>query len=143
MNGGTEQRAGMRTKRAQDGKRGFSLVEALLALLILGLSASGISALYMSGITVVDAQDLRAASDSCMRSKMEELLSTKFSQLSNGSQAVTVCGKTLTLTWTANTYDINGDGTAESSARQLVVTLDGRSLTCLAVDNLGKVGQIP
>lgn len=133
----------MRTKHVRDGRDGFSLVEALLALLILGLSASGISALYMSGIKTVEAQDVRAASDSCMRGKMEELLSTKFDQLASGSQSVTVCGKTMTLAWTANTYDINGDSTAEASAKQLAVTLDGRTLTCLAVDNSGRVGQIP
>jgi prepilin-type N-terminal cleavage/methylation domain-containing protein len=144
MNGGTERRAaGMLMQRTRDGKRGFSLVEALLAMLILGLSASGISALYMSGIQAVDAQDVRAASDSCMRGKMEELLSTKFNQLSNGSQSVTVCGKTMTLTWTASDYDINGDSTAETSAKQLSVTLDGRTLTCLAVKNDDRVLPIP
>lgn len=80
--------------------------------------------------------------DSCLRSKMEELVSTKYGQLASGSQSVSVNGSARTLSWTVQDFDITGGGIPESGIKQVTVQLEGRTVTTLMVDNQSKVGKI-
>ncbi len=83
--------------------------------------------------------------DSSLRSRMEVLVGTEFSSLSNGSEVVTVRGRNYTITWTVANIDLNGDATPESTARQVTVSiteLPDRSITTLVVDHEGRIGKI-
>lgn len=123
-------------------KSGFTLVEALLSLVIVGVAASIMSALYISGTQALDVQARRVLIDSGLRGKMEWLVSLRFSQLVNGSGSVTVNGQACPIAWTAQNVDLDGDGTAEPSAKQVSVTIEGRTLTTIIVNNEGKVGNV-
>ena len=124
---------------------GFTLIEAMLSVALLALVAVGISAPYISGFQALDVQADRMLLDSSLRSRMEVLVSTEFSSLSNGSELVTVRGQNYTITWTVANVDLDGDATPESTAKQVTVAvteLPDRSLTTILVDNEGKVGKI-
>jgi prepilin-type N-terminal cleavage/methylation domain-containing protein len=121
---------------------GFTLVEALLSVVVLAVMATVVSAMYISGLQALDVQADRAMLDSQLRSRMEFLLSEEFGQLADGSATVTVSGQDYTISWTIANVDLDGDATPEPSAKQITVTLGGRSLTTLVVDPEGKVGKI-
>ncbi len=121
---------------------GFTLVEALLAVVVLALMASVLTGLYASGLQSLDARDERVLLDGHMRSRMEMLVSEKFGQLANGSATVNVKGQDHTLTWTVINVDLDGDGTAETAAKQITVSLNARTIKTIVVDNEGKLGKI-
>ena len=111
---------------------GFTLVEVLVSVALLGFMATGISALYLSGFQSLDAQDDRMLLDSRLRSRMEVLVGTDFGTLSNGSEVVGING-------------LNSDSTPEPNAKQVTVSIAGvagRSLTTIVVDHEGKLGKI-
>ena len=124
---------------------GFTLLETLLAVALLGLVAYGISGLYFSGMQSLDEEELRILLDSRLRGRMEILIGNTFDQVLDGSEVVSINGKDYTITWTVALVDLNGDSTPESNAKQVTVTLSGppdRSLTTILVDNQGLVGKI-
>jgi len=125
--------------------RGFTLVEALLSVALLGLMATGIATLYASGLQSLSTQDDRMLLDSALRSRMEVLVGTKFDALSDSSEVVTVNGQNYTIAWTVVNVDLDGDSTPEPNAKQVTVSiteLPDRSLTTILVDNEGRVGKI-
>ena len=125
--------------------KGFTLVEVVLAVTILALMVSGVSALYFSGFQSLDIEDDRMLLDSRLRDRMEQLIGRAYGALSDGSDVVTVTGKNYTIDWTVTPIDLNGDGTPEPNAVQLTVSVagvPGASLTTIVVDNEGKVGKI-
>ena len=123
---------------------GFTLVEVLVSVILLGLMATGISALYLSGFQSLDAQADRMLLDSRLRSRMEVLVGTDFATLSDGSQVVTVNGQNYTLDWTIVSIDLDGDSNPESNAKQVTVSVagSGPSLTTIIVDHEGRLGKI-
>ena len=124
---------------------GFTLVEILVAVVLLGLMATGISAMYLSGFQSLDAQNDRMLLDSRLRSRMEVLVGTDFATLSDGSQVVTVNGQNYTLDWTIVSIDLDGDSNPESNAKQVTVSVagvSGLSLTTIIVDHEGRLGKI-
>ena len=124
---------------------GFTLIEAMLSVALLGLVAVGISAPYISGFQALNVQADRMLLDSSLRSQMEVLVGTDFGSLSAGSEVVTVRGQNYTITWTVGNVDLDGDATPESTARQVTVAvteLPDRSFTTILVDNEGGVGKI-
>ena len=124
---------------------GFTLLETLLAVALLGLVAYGISGLYFSGMQSLDEEELRILLDSRLRGRMEILIGNTFDQVLDGSEVVSINGKDYTITWTVALVDLNGDSTPESNAKQVTVTLSGppdRSLTTILADNQGLVGKI-
>lgn len=132
-------------KRRIKKTNGFTLLETLLAVALLGLVAYGISGLYFSGMQSLDEQELRILLDSRLRGRMEILVGNPFDQVIEGSEVVSVNGKNYTIAWTVALVDLNGDSTPESNAKQVTVTLSGppdRSLTTILVDNQGLVGKI-
>jgi hypothetical protein len=124
---------------------GFTLLEALIAVAILGLVGTAVSALYASGSRSVDESIDRMLLDSRLRSRMEFLISTDFASLSNGSESVTVNGQNYTITWSVAAIDLDGDAIPESDAKQVTVViseLPERYLTVLIVDCGDKVKKI-
>ena len=125
--------------------KGFTLVEALLSVALLGLMVTGIATLYVSGLQSLDGQDDRMLLDSELRSRMEVLVSTDFGSLSDDSEVVTVNGQNYTIAWTVVNVDLDGDATLEPNAVQVTVSiteLPDRTLTTILVDNEGWVGKI-
>ncbi|MCK5507960.1 MAG: prepilin-type N-terminal cleavage/methylation domain-containing protein [Desulfobacterales bacterium] len=125
---------------------GFTLVEALLSVVILGLIAAGISAPYISGLRSLEVQADRMLLDSHLRGQMEKLIGLPFDHddldLGTKSVPVTVRGKNYTITWTVSSVDLNADSNPEPNARKITVSVFGRTLTTIVVDHEGKVGKI-
>ena len=125
--------------------KGFTLVEVVLAVVILALMVSGISAMYFSGFQSLDMEDDSMILDSRLRGKMEQLVSVPFDGLTTGSEAVTVKGESYTIKWIVTLTDLDGDATPEPNAKKVTVNVDGKSdrrLTTILVDNEGSVGKI-
>lgn len=121
---------------------GFTLLEALLSAVILGMMSAVISALFMAGIQTIEADLETVPFDSALRSRMEFLVSLNFDQLTSGSEVVAVNGVNYTLSWTVTPLDMDGDALPDPTASGVVLTLNGRSLSTLIVDNEGEIGRI-
>jgi prepilin-type N-terminal cleavage/methylation domain-containing protein len=133
------------TRRTTKNQSGFTLVEVLLATVLLTLMAGGFTALHFSGLDSLDSQRDRVLLDSRLSSKMEELLSTEFSSLVSGSEAITVEGENHTLNWNVTPVDLDGDVNPDPGAVQVTVSIAGindLSLTNIVVDTSGSVGKI-
>ena len=123
-------------------KGGFTLVEALLSMTILALIATVVSAVYASGFQALDMQSDRMLIDSALRSQMEFQLGNAFADLSSGTTSVTVNGQIHTVTIDVVAADLDGDAIPEPTAKQLTVSIDGRSLTAIVVDDEARLGKI-
>jgi prepilin-type N-terminal cleavage/methylation domain-containing protein len=124
---------------------GFTLVEVLLSVALLGLMVTGIGTLYVSGLQSLNAQDDRMLLDSALRSRMEVLVSTEFDALAGGSEMITVNGQNFTVNWNVAPIDLDGDTNPEPTVKQVTVSiteLPNRSLTTILVDHEGMVGKI-
>ena len=124
---------------------GFTLVEALFSVVLLGVMATAIAVPYISGFQSLDVQADRMLLDCRLRSRIEVLVGTDFGSLTDGSEVVTVNGENYTISWTVANVDLDGDLIPESNAKQVTVTipeLPDCSLSTILVDNEGKVGKI-
>ena len=121
---------------------GFTLVEALLSVVLLGVIAAGISAPYISGLQSLEAQADRMLLDSHLRGRMEALIGLPLDQIIPDTEVVTIRGQSYTITWTEEGVDLNADSVPEPNAKQITVTVFDRSLTTIVVDHEGKVGKI-
>ncbi len=124
---------------------GFTLVEVMVSVVLLGIIAAGVSYPYMSGLQALDIKEDRLLLDNHLRSRMEILVSTDFSALVDGSEVVSINGQNYTITWTAVDMDINGDAVLETNVKLVTVSVTeepGRSLTMVLVDNEDRVGKI-
>jgi type II secretory pathway pseudopilin PulG len=124
---------------------GFTLVEALFSVVLLGVMATAIAVPYITGFQSLDVQADRMLLDCRLRSRMEVLVGTDFGSLGNGSEVVTVDGENYTISWTLANVDLDGDLIPEPNAKQVTVSiteLPERSLTTIVVDNQGGVGKI-
>ncbi|MBL7645544.1 MAG: prepilin-type N-terminal cleavage/methylation domain-containing protein [Candidatus Hydrogenedentes bacterium] len=123
-------------------KAGFTLVEALLAVVVLALMASVLSGLYLAGLQNLDARDDRMALDSALRSRMEELLSGAFTEIASGSETITVNGASREIVWTVENLDLDGDDSPEVDAKQITVTVGNTSISTVFVDHEGTLAQL-
>lgn len=121
---------------------GFTLVEALLAVVVLALMASVLSGLYLAGLQNLDARDDRMALDSALRSQMEELLSGAFTEIASGSDTITVNGASREIVWTVENLDLDGDDSPEADAKQIIVTLGNTSISTVFVDHEGTLAKL-
>ena len=123
-------------------KAGFTLVEALLAVVVLALMASVLSGLYLAGLQNLDARDDRMALDSALRSQMEELLSGAFTEIASGSDTITVNGASREIVWAVENLDLDGDDSPEADAKQITVTLGNTSISTVFVDHEGTLAKL-
>ena len=124
---------------------GFTLVEALLSVALLGLMVAGIATLYGSGLQAQNIRDDRMLLDSALRSRMEVLVGTNFGALSPGSEVVTINGQNYTIAWTVVNVDLDGDSSPEPNAKQITVATTGlssRKIITIVIDHEGRVGKI-
>lgn len=130
------------TKRSD----GFTLVEALLAVAILGLLAATMGTVYSSANQALAVQTDHMLLDSKLRSQMEFLIGTPFGELISGfDDDVDINENSYTIVWTVVLIDLDGDSTPETTAKQVTVSvtgMSGNSLTTIRVDNEDKVGKI-
>ena len=124
---------------------GFTLVEVLFSVILLGIIATSITVPYISGFQSLEVQSEHMLLDSQLRSRMELLVGTDFGTLSSGSEVVTVNGQNYTINWNVVPIDLDGDSSPEPTAKQVIVSetgVSGRSLTTILVDNEGKVEKL-
>lgn len=132
-------------KRRIKNCNGFTLVEALFSVVLLGIIATAIAVPYISGFQSLEVQADRMLLDCRLRSRMEVLVGTDFGSLTDSSEVVTVNGANYTISWTVVNLDLDGDLIPEPNAKQVTVSiteLPDRSLTTILVDNEGGVGKI-
>jgi len=124
---------------------GFTLVEVLLSVMLLGLLASAAMYMYSSAYTVIDKDSISMPLDGFLRSRMELLVGKAFAELSDGSENVTVRGQNYTINRRVVTNDLDGDTIPEPTAKQVTVSVAGlanHSLTTILIDHEGLVGKI-
>jgi hypothetical protein len=114
----------------------------VFSIVVLGLAAAAIGQAFTSAHAAVAARLERAQIDNTLQSLMEILQATPFADLAGGSQNVTICGQTVTLSWMVAATDLNGDAAPESSARLITATLGGRTLRCVVTDHTGSARPV-
>ena len=120
----------------------FSLAEALLSLLLLQLVAVVAVGLFCSGLQSAEQNADWILLDSHARSRMEWLIAEDFDTLAGGSDVVDVNGQNYSVTWTVATVDLDGDATPELTAKQINVSVGGRSLTTIVIDTSDRLTKI-
>jgi Tfp pilus assembly protein PilV len=111
--------------------RGFSLLEALLLVVILGIVFLGFGIGLQSAAHVPEAVDRRLETHARLVEKMEDLLSMNFTTLSANSglsDTVTIGGATYPRTVTVATVDADASGAPDADFLQLTVTINGQFL---------------
>lgn len=134
----------MSKPNARNSRAGFSLIEALLSVVILGGMAAAVSALYISGLQTVHEQGDAMVLDSHMRSRMEQILATPFASLVDGNEIVSVGDDSYTLAWTITLTDLDGDSIDEPDAKSAVLTVSetGDTLEAIIVDPQDFLGKL-
>jgi prepilin-type N-terminal cleavage/methylation domain-containing protein len=124
---------------------GFTLVEVLLSVVLLGLLASAAMYMYSSAYAVIDQDSISMPLDGYLRSRMELLVGKAFAELGDGSENIAVKGQNYTINWTVVPIDLDGDTAPEPTAKLVTVSVAGlanRSLTAILIDHEGWVGKI-
>lgn len=121
---------------------GFTLVEVIFAILLLGIMVVSITGVYFSSLSALNTEDDLLPLDSRLRGRMEEIISRPFDAITDGSESITINGQSHTITWTVRQPDLDGDSTPEALAKEVTVTTGNRSLTTLVIDSQQLVGKI-
>ena len=125
---------------------GFTLVEAMLSVVILGLLAAVMGTVYSSANLSLAVQTDHMLLDSELRSRMEYLMGTPFGDLDAlNNSSYNVDGTSYWIVTTVALIDLVGDSITETTARKVTVSvtgMSGNSLTTIRVDNEGYVGKI-
>lgn len=110
-------------------RRGYTLIEAIMSLVLLSITALSVSAVFTMGLEVQQAQSDSIEASSLLRSQMEFLLSVPFANIASGTAAKTVGGISKTITWTVTDTDLDANGIIDTDIKKLVVELDGIELS--------------
>lgn len=104
---------------------GFTLIESLIALMVLGLMAVFIVGLYSASLQNIQSQRERMETDALLRGKVEELLATSFNELPENevSKDYTVRGTIYTLSWKAPILNISGDSNPQKDIKEITVKI--------------------
>ena len=106
------------------------------------LMGAVIYGIYFAALLADEAGRSRTLLDSLHRSRMEAVLSEDYANITGGSDTVEVHGETYTVSWAVVNIDMDGDTFPDSVAKQVTVSLDGRALDAIVVDEAGDVGKI-
>lgn len=119
--------------------KGFTLVEALLAIATLALLATGLATLYASGHRAIALQGDDTRICSALRGEVERMIATPFTNLVSSETVLDITGQTYTSIVTKVAIDMNGDAAVETNAASVTVAIDDYSVTVLRVDDAGRV----
>lgn len=125
--------------------RGFTLLEVLMAVALMGLLVSGVAHVFQSGLQALDVQAEHMLLESHLRSRMERLVATPFDSLAGGNETVSVRGTDFTITWSVANTDLDGDSSPEATAKQITVTVTeapAKTLTLIVADSEGDVKKL-
>jgi prepilin-type N-terminal cleavage/methylation domain-containing protein len=128
--------------RAGNAAKGFTLVEVIFSILLLGIMVISITGVYFISMNALSSEDDLLPLDSRLRGRMEEVISRSFDAIVDGSDSVTINGRSHTITWTVTHPDLDGDAIPETMAKRVTVTTGDRSLTTLVIDSQAAVGKI-
>jgi len=117
-------------KRGVDCRRsGFTLIEAMILMVILGVVSLGVGVSLRSLISVPESNNRVLAVSSLLVDKMEYLRSLGYSTLSttaNGTDSPIIDNVTYSRSWTITA---NPGGTYDANFLQISVTIGNRTLT--------------
>ena len=121
---------------AKMNKRGFSLMEVLLLVAILGIVGAGAGKALTSIAKVPGQTDLSYQLETRLISKLEQIRSLPFDSVPIGSPStlsdtVQVSNTTYPRTVTVDYADGDGNGSADLTIKQVTVTCAGRTISTL------------
>ncbi len=135
-----------RFPRVTGARAGLTLIESMISIVILGMTVTGISAAFSTGLQALEQSDDVLLLDSALRSRMETLVSRPFDEVlaeGSGEESLDIGGDAYKATWVATSVDLDSNGIPEPDAMTVEVTLGGRSLSVLLVDHDGRLGVVP
>jgi len=115
---------------------GFTLVEAVLSMIILGLVAAALFGVYASGMQAMEETILRSQIEAAARSRMEKIMAYKFDRLGSGEETVTIDGESYTVRWWSSWTDLDGDFYGEYDARQVIVYCEDVFFSTIVFDGV-------
>jgi len=110
---------------------GFSMVEALICLMLLGVLAA-IAAAFLPSVRTATEVAASAQTLDLARAKIEELQASPATALA-GDDTLVVDGARFVRTWRSEALDLDGDGTAESDAYRVAVEMGGIALETIRI----------
>ena len=114
----------------------------MISIAVLGIVAASLFGIYASGLQTLEAQSNADFLESAMRSKMEELLATKFDWLASGSTIVSYQGINYDLGWKVSGIDLDEDSFVDANAKHVLILLEGTYLETIVVNHKGMCGKI-
>lgn len=127
-------------------RQGFTLIEAMLSLMILGITVSGTAVLLNNGLLSLQESEELLQVQSAARSQLETLISRPFGDVlaeGSGGRVISLDKRTYDLAWTATNHDMDGDGFVETDAMLLKVSAGGSTLRMIVVDHGDDLGVLP
>lgn len=109
--------------------KGFTLVEVLVAIVILAVGVCGIAALQMKNVRVTGFNKDASVATALVQKKLEELKNGDFDSIVSETAGVTESG--MKLTW-----DVSTSGTAPNRYKDVGVTVSwgaNRSVSCYTI----------
>ncbi|RMF95719.1 MAG: prepilin-type N-terminal cleavage/methylation domain-containing protein [Candidatus Schekmanbacteria bacterium] len=116
-------------------KSGFTLLESLLSITILAIVALSISYAFSMGFKSSDEARKEMEKLSYARGMMEVINAVDFSNLTSGTDTVSIQGEVITRTWSVLPCDLDGDSIPENDARKVIVTVDSIKLQSIVIDS--------
>lgn len=92
--------AGPQRSSPRSGREGFTLVEIMIALIVLAFGALAVAGLSAVLIESNRGATNRTRADEALYQKVEEFQSIPYRSIANGSDTVSIGGVTFTRTWT-------------------------------------------